>query len=297
MPAPKTNADRLIMMSIQGQPSPPEHRARHAIDHKGEPFLVPGTGGLVYNVHLGDSVFGWAADHVEPAVSAVADLKDRQSIKNSGFNFYACTGNEAKLISGDAKDETGIVAGHHGGSERVIIEFPESVMSKMTMDDKILIKSIGQGLEFTDYPDIKVYNLDPRIIESWGIEDTGHGVKAPVTALIPGQLMGSGVGSTSMGKGDYDIMTADYEYIRELGLTQLRFGDFVAITDHDNRFGRCYRRGAISIGIVIHSDCKYAGHGPGVTTLFSAISTDLIEPVVSSDANLAKILGIGRFAK
>jgi hypothetical protein len=64
--------------------------------------------------------------------------------------------------------------------------------------------------------------------------------------------------------------------------------------DHDNVFGRCYRKGAVTIGIVIHSDCKYAGHGPGVTTIISC-QKPKIKPVIDEDANIAKILGIGRF--
>ena len=292
---PKTNADRLVMLSVQGQVAAPEHSGRHGFDAEGMPFLVPGTGGITYNVHIGDPAFGWEADHLEPSVSAIADQKERNGGINGGFNFYACTGNEAKIITGDAKGATGVVIGHHGGGERVIIEFDEDVMEKMTLDDKILIKGYGQGLKFVDYPDIAVYNLDPRIIEKWGIRDKGDGIQVPVAALIPGELMGSGVGSTSMGRSDYDIMTADRKYIRELGIDKLRFGDFVAILNHDNRFGRSYRRGAVTIGIVIHGDCKWAGHGPGVTTLISSATPGRIEPIVSRDANIGKVLGIGRF--
>ncbi|RKZ35237.1 DUF4438 domain-containing protein [bacterium] len=295
MPVPKTNADKLIKMSVQGHPSPPEHYGRHGFDADGQPFLLPGTGGIVYNVHIGDPAFGWEADHLEPAVSAVADQKERSSALNAGFNFYSCTGNEAVIISGDAKGDKGVVIGHHGGSERVIIEFGEETMEKMTLEDKILIRGFGQGLKFIDYPDIAVYNFDPNLIEPLGIEDGKNGIIVPVCAKVPGQLMGSGVGSTSMGRSDYDIMTADKEYIKELKLDKLRFGDFVAITDHDNRYGRSYRRGATTIGIVVHGDCRWAGHGPGITTLISSVIPGKIEPVISSDANIGKILGIGRF--
>jgi len=295
MSLPRTNAKNLVMLSVQGQVAHPEHNGRHGFDAEGKLFLVPGTGGITYNVHIGDPIFGWEADHLEPSVSTIADAKDRNGGINGAFNFYACTGNEATIISGDAKGEKGTVIGHHGGGERVIVEFPEATMEKMTIDDKILIKGFGQGLKFVDYDDVHIYNLDPRIVEKWNIEDENGVLKIPVTAKIPGELMGSGVGSTAMGRSDYDIMTADKKYISELGLEKLRFGDFVAIENHDNRFGRSYRKGAITIGIVIHGDCKWAGHGPGVTTLISTITPERIKPVISDDANLGKILEIGRF--
>ena len=50
----------------------------------------------------------------------------------------------------------------------------------------------------------------------------------------------------------------------------------------------------MTIGIVIHADCKVAGHGPGVTTLLSS-ATPLIVPKVDGKANLAQIMKIGRF--
>ncbi|GAH09379.1 unnamed protein product, partial [marine sediment metagenome] len=72
--------------------------------------------------------------------------------------------------------------------------------------------------------------------------------------------------------------------------------DFVAIMDHDNRYGRAYRKGAVTIGIVIHSDCLRAGHGPGATTIMTC-KTSLIKPVINPQANIANILKIGTEAK
>ena len=87
-------------------------------------------------------------------------------------------------------------------------------------------------------------------------------------------------------------MTSDPETVKEYQLDKIRFGDFVALLDHDNRYGRTYRQGAISIGIVVHSDCLLAGHGPGVTTLMTC-KTGKIKPVIDPKANIADLLGIG----
>ncbi len=290
----RTNKDRLVMMSVQGTVSRPGHSGKHRVSHSGEPFMLPGTGGITYNVRVGDPALGWEVDHVEPGGSSILDEKERASAPNMGYNFYACIGNEARVIGGDAKGKTGVVTGHHGGAEHVLIDFSQDVLEQLTHDDKFLIKGVGQGLKLLDYPNVLVYNLDPKLFESMGIVDKNGELHVPVVAVVPSFLMGSGVGSTSIGTGDYDIMTSDEKALKKCGLDKLHFGDIVLIEDHDNVFGRCYREGAATIGVVIHSDCRSSGHGPGVTTVMTS-ARPVLKPSVSPDANIAKILKIGRF--
>ena len=292
----RINEKNLVMMSVQGKVANPGGRRMHSVDSAGKPFHLPGTGGIVYNVKVGDPAFGWEADHLEPCASTILDEKKRYEGPNAGYVFYACIGNEAIIKSGDAKGKKGVVTGHHGGAEHVMIDFPDATLGKMTLDDKILIKGFGQGLKLLDYPDIAVYNLDPKLIRKMSIKTRGKIIQVPVTTKIPAALMGSGTGSMMMTGGDYDIMTTDKKFIKKYKIDKLRFGDFVALMDHDNLFGRSFRKGAVTIGIVIHGDCRYAGHGPGVSTLLSA-SIPIIEPVISANANIARILKIGRFRK
>lgn len=87
-------------------------------------------------------------------------------------------------------------------------------------------------------------------------------------------------------------MTSDPGAVEEFGLDRIRFGDFVALLDQDNRYGRAYRKGAVTIGVVVHSDCREAGHGPGVTTIMTC-ATRGIRPVIDPKANIADLLGIG----
>ena len=110
--------------------------------------------------------------------------------------------------------------------------------------------------------------------------------------MVPSAAMGSGIGVTNVGSSDYDIMTGDPESMEEYGLDKIRFGDIVALLDQNNRYGRDFRKGAVTIGIIVHSDCLLPGHGPGVTTLMTC-ATPLIEPVIDPKANLADIYGIG----
>ena len=288
----KTNEDRVVEFLLQCQPGPPRTRARWGVDHQGVPFILPSIGGITINVAVGDPAFGWSGDHVEPSVSCTANTKKPFEHPNVSLQLYACAGNEARITSGAAENSTGYAIGHHGGSEHVVVEFPRAVKEKLTYDDKIIIRGRGQGLKLLDYPDVSLFNLDPDLLQRINIEEDGGKLRVPVTTIAPAVCMGSGVGSTQPATGDYDIMASDPETVAEYGLDKIRFGDFVALMDHDNRFGRTYRKGAVTVGIVVHSDCLLAGHGPGVTTLMTC-ATPIIEPVIDPKANIADILGHG----
>ena len=62
----------------------------------------------------------------------------------------------------------GVVTGTHGGIEHVLIDFADEDLDKMCIEDKILIRAYGQGLQPLDYPGITVQNLDPRLLPKLG---------------------------------------------------------------------------------------------------------------------------------
>jgi hypothetical protein len=289
----KTNEANIVEFLLQCQPGQPRSRGNWNVDHLGEPFILPSIGGITINIQVGDPAFGWAGDHLEPGVSCTADTNKPFEHPNNSLQLFACVGNQARVIAGEAKGAVGYVIGHHGGSEHVIVDFPRQAKEQLTYDDKIIIRARGQGLTLVDYPDITLFNLDPELLKKMKIVKAGKGVlKVPVTTLVPAACMGSGLGSPHVATGDYDIMTSDADTVQKYQLDKIRFGDFVALLDHDNRYGRAYRQGAISIGIVVHSNCLLAGHGPGVTTLMTC-ATPLIKPVIDPRANIADLLGIG----
>ena len=288
----RTNVDKLVRISVMGEVSSPLlARSVYRISADGEPKVLPGVGGITYNIRVGDLATGWMADHVEPGVSVKNKEKTEvfPDAANRALNVLACVGNEAKIVSGDAKGEKGIVTGKHGGIEHVLVDFPPEVMEKLLIGDKILIKAFGVGLQLLDYPDIKVMNLDPRFLEAIDPQPRGEKLEIPVTHIIPASIMGSGLGASHTYSGDYDIQLFDKSTVKKYGLEDLRLGDLVAIQDADHSYGRIYRKGAISIGIVVHSDCVISGHGPGVTTLFTSPNGKII-PRIDHDANIAKIL-------
>ncbi len=289
----KTNEKQLVQLAMQCKPGQPRIRPGWKVDHKGKPFILPSIGGITLNIVVGDSAFGLAGDHIEPGVSCSANSEKPFDFPNNSLQLLSCIGNEAIIVSGDAKGEKGVVTGHHGGSEHVMIDFPKKILKQLTYDDKIMIRTNGQGLTLIDYPDIKLYNLDPDLLKKMEIKQTKNKkLKVPVTTVVPAQCMGSGIGSAHTAAGDYDIMTSDPDTVKEFKLDKLKFGDFVALLDHDNSYGRSFLKGAISIGIVVHSDCLLAGHGPGVSTLMTS-SQPLIEPIINANANIANLLKIG----
>ena len=283
------NKNKLVMQAVQGAISHPRAaRKPYRMDREGKGQILPGTGGISYNVRIGDPAFGWAGDHIEPGVSMKISDKNKAS-DNYGLGLLACIGNKARIISGDAEGTYGYVTGTHGGIDHVIIDFEPEVLEKLKIDDKILIKAFGQGLELKDYPEISLFNLDPNLLDKMNIKEKDGYLEVGVTTEIPAHLMGSGIGSSSVALGDYDITTGDQEEVERLGIDKLKLGDFVFLKDSDNTYGREFKKGAGSIGVVVHSDCIKMGHGPGVTTVMTA-KNNLIRPKIDENANLINYL-------
>lgn len=281
-----TNKDKLVMQSAMGVIHHPTMRSATKIAHDGSIWAVPAVGGICYNVKIGDSVYGLAGDHIEPGVS----VKNADPTENLALNFLSCVGNEAVVMSGDAKGAKGRVTGTHGGIEHVLVDFDAADMEKMAPGDKILVKTIGQGLKIEGFDDVKVMNVSPDVLEAMGVKEENGKLIVKVAAVVPAHLMGSGIGSANAYTGDYDIMTMDVAQIEANNLTELRFGDIVALKDCDTTNGRCFREGAVTIGVVVHSDCVLSGHGPGVTTLMTCQQGKIVW-TLDKDANIKNYFG------
>ncbi|MDB8790759.1 DUF4438 domain-containing protein [Romboutsia sp. 1001216sp1] len=276
-----TNKEHVVKWSVQGKIHHPIG-GNYRISHDGKPMILPATGGISYNVSVGDSVFNWAGDHVEPGVS----IRNENSSENAALMTFACIGNEAKIVSGDAKGKKGYVTGMHGGIDHVLIYFDEETLEDLAIDDKIMVKAYGQGLKLNNYENVHIMNIDPNLFEKLNIKEENGKLKVNVVGKVPAYLMGSGIGSKSAATdGDYDIMTADMEEIKRLGLDKLKFGDLVLLQDCDNTYGVGYLKGAVSIGVVVHSDCVKSGHGPGVTVIMTC-KDDTIEGIIDENANI-----------
>lgn len=278
------------MQSVVGQISnPTAAKTPYVISADGEAVVLPSVGGITYNIRIGDSAIGWAADHVEPCVSITNTEKPVGSWSpNAGLNTLACIGNAVTVKSGDAKGAKGVVVGKHGGIEHVMVDFPAKTMDKLTVGDKMQVKAVGTGLKLTDYSqDISVMNIDPDLFAAIPAKERKGVIEFPVTHIVPAKIMGSGLGSSHCYSGDYDIQMFDDGVVKQHRLDTLRFGDFVAIVDADHSYGRIYKTGAVSIGVIVHSNCVIAGHGPGVMTVITS-GKGKIKPLIRKNANLAR---------
>lgn len=295
------NRDELVMISVKGEISPPGIREDvYRVTADGMPQVFPGTGGITYNFRVGDSAVHLASNHVEPAVSIenLGPDNDRSSRQSRGLNALSNIGNEAVVISGDAKGARGVVIGKHGGIEHIMVDFSDDdVYDKLAIGDEIQIRGYGTGMRLTNIEDITVMNVSPSLFDALsanGMSITAEGkLRIGVTHFIPAKIMGSGLGRSQTYTGDYDIQFFDPKTVKEFDLESLRFGDIVAIVDADSSYGRVYRQDAITIASVSHGRSDSAGHGPGVTTLFTS-KNGRIEPYKAGDANLAKLLKIRR---
>ncbi|MBM3292715.1 DUF4438 domain-containing protein, partial [Candidatus Bathyarchaeota archaeon] len=284
----KTNKDKLLTIAVQGVVQPFSSRG-YSTTFDGKPKLSVGMASINYTVGLGDSTYGWAnADHVEPDVTIQG--RDKPVPSECALAILACVGNEAKVVSGDAKGDKGYFIGRHAGSDDMVW-FPKETLQKLTINDKIQIMARGVGLKIEGYDDVRVNKLSPELLENMGITIEDGQLVVPVVVEVPGHIMGSGIGGSFLEPGDYDIQTTCPEIIDEYNLKNLKLGDIVAIKDHYDYWGRGRYKGAITIGTVIHGFSDSAGHGPGVDPILSAFP-GRIKTKIDSNANTAYYLGI-----
>ncbi len=285
----RTNRDHLVEISVMGEIAHPAYgKNPYQITAEGKPVILVGSGGITYNVRVGDSATAFKGDHVEPAVSIKHPQGDGFSGANAGLNVLACIGNPARVSTGEAKGHIGLVTGKHGGAERVMIDFPPATLDQLVIGDTIMIRASGVGLELLDFPEIHVFNLSPQLLDVWPMTATKKHLEVPVTHRIPAAIMGSGLGRDNVARGDYDITLFDPATREAHDLDHLRLGDLVLIEDADHQYGRIYRQGYHTIGVIIHGSSVVAGHGPGLTTLMTGPASTL-KPQLDDTANLAHL--------
>ncbi|MFN4128305.1 MAG: DUF4438 domain-containing protein [Paracoccaceae bacterium] len=286
-----TNAADLVAVSVAGSiahpgfPGLPAEPYRLAAD--GTAFLLPTYGGIVYNVSVGDRAFGWAADCIHPGVS----IRQAEDTRNRGLNVYACIGNRAKVMTGQAAGTVGVVTGKSGRfSEQVIVHFPKDARAKMAVGDQIIIRSEGMGMSLTDHPEVMLKGIAPNLLALLPARRDGGRIDFGVVASIPAHLVGAGLGLTSEG-GSIHMQSTDRAQLAERGLDKLRLGDLVALEDTDSRYNHGYLRGAQAIGVVCATDGPRAGYGPGICLLMTAPAGQL-GSYIMPDANIADLMAV-----
>jgi len=234
----------------------------YRIDADGAPYVPAGDGGIVLGVRLGDGVWEHVGDHAAPG----ACLTHGDPAAGHALAAQACIGNVVTVRTGAAAGERGVVTGKRGEGGRVIVTFAQPVLSRLRPGDQVAV--CGRGTGAADLvPGVAVRNIDPDLLTRLPVSAADGVVSAGVRAVVPSRLAGNGIGRpTPMWDLDLQLTPAN---AAAYGAAALRLGDLVAITDIDARFNAGYRRGWVSVGLVVHGGSPQPGHGPGVTVILS----------------------------
>ena len=66
----RADYEDIVMLSVIGEVAPPRLEGNgYTIGHDGTPRVLTTSGGITYNVRVGDRASAWAADHTEPGVT------------------------------------------------------------------------------------------------------------------------------------------------------------------------------------------------------------------------------------
>jgi hypothetical protein len=232
----------------------------YRIDADGAPYLPVGDGGIVLDVRLGDGVWERPADHAAPG----ACLTHPDPAAGYALAAQACIGNLVTVRTGAAAGRAGVVVGKRGEGGRVIATFPQETLRLLRPGDQLAVRGRGTGAA-DPVPGVTIRNIDPALLALLPVTVGPDALDVGVRAQLPSKLVGNGIGRpTPMWDLDLQLTPAT---ARRYDAAGLRLGDLVAITDLDARFNAGYRRGWVTIGLVVHGGSPQPGHGPGVVAI------------------------------
>lgn len=253
----------------------------YRIDADGRPYVPVGDGGIVLGLELGDPVFGLVADHAAPGACLVhPDPAARHALAT-----YACIGNPVTVRTGRAAGAHGAVAGKRGEDGRVITVFRPGDLAGMRPGDQVSVRASGQGYQPPGLPGgVVMMNADPGLLDLLpsvqlaGAASDGATLTVGVRCTVPSKLAGNGLGRPAA-SWDIDLQLAPGP--------EVLLGDLVAVADLDTRWNMGYRRGFVTVGVVVHGSSPQPGHGPGITPILSGPATALtVTPDVAGHVGL-----------
>jgi hypothetical protein len=232
----------------------------YRIDADGAPYVPVGDGGIVLGVRLGDGVWAQQADHAAPG----ACLVHPDPAAGYALSAQACIGNAVTVRTGAAAGRTGVVIGKRGEGGRVIATFPQDTLRLLRPGDQVAVRSRGVGAA-DPVPGVTIRNIDPALLAALPATLGPDTLTIGVRAVLPSKVVGNGIGRpTPMWDLDLQLTPSSAGRWDAAGL---RLGDLVAITDLDARYNAGYRRGWVTVGLVVHGGSPQPGHGPGVTAI------------------------------
>jgi uncharacterized protein DUF4438 len=254
----------------------------YRVGRDGVSYVPVGDGGIVLGLALGDSVFKLAADHAAPG----ACLLHPEAAARHALAALACIGNRAVVRTGAAAGAVGSVIGKRGEEGRVIVGFRPEDLAVMRPSDEVLVQASGQGWQPAGMPPgIAVLNLDPVAFAALPVQVSAQSstVTSAVRCVLPGKLAGNGIGRPAASWDlDLQLTSADvaaHGVMADGGaaaLPDFLLGDMVALTDIDARYNMGYRRGWLTVGVVVHGASPQPGHGPGITPILTGPAAALL---------------------
>lgn len=239
----------------------------YRIDESGRPYVPAGDGGIVLGVELGDPVLGRAADHAAPGACLIhPDQAARHALAS-----LACLGNDVVVTTGSAAGARGRVIGKRGEQGRVVAGFGQDVLARLRPGDQMRVRAAGQGWRPRSCPDeVTVLNVAPELLPKLPVTFGEENVTAAVRLTVPSKRAGNGIGRPSV-SWDLDLQVGP-----DSGGTDMLLGDLVAVDGIDARFNMGFRRGWVTVGVVVHGGSPQPGHGPGITPILTGPATVLV---------------------
>jgi hypothetical protein len=239
---------------------------------------LPGQGGVVTGIGLGDIAAARTGDHVEPGAS----LGHADPAANHAIRLLSCVGNRVTVLDGPAAGARGLVYGKHGA---VLAMFAPDVLARLAPGESVAIDAQGIGLAIDGMDDVTAHSLSPQLFGAMATPGDGR-LRIGVAAVLPSIAAAAGIGMPAA------MFNMDLHSWSEPVASQakgLRFGDLVAVLDQDHRFGRQHRPGWAMVGIVSHGTAIGGGHGAGLMTLLTAPAARF-DFVPSAGARLDRLL-------
>jgi hypothetical protein len=281
---------RPVAVNLLGLVEQPEFGSTpYQVSADGNPYVPVGDGGIVLGVRLGESVFARDADHAAPGACLVhPDQGARHAL-----TIYSCIGNQVVVRTGLAAGARGIVVGKRGEEGRVIISLAQEDLARLRPVDQVAVRAYGQGWRPAGFPaEVTVLNTAPAAFAALPIAVTGDGrVLAGVRMIAASKLAGNGIGRPAAGWDlDLQLSTSGQQSGDGSGGTgRLLLGDLLAVSDLDARWNMGYRRGWLTVGLVVHGASPLPGHGPGITPILTGPTGVLqAEPDLAGHAGLTE---------
>lgn len=265
---------RAVAVNLLGLVEHPElGDTPYRVSADGRPYVPAGDGGIVLGLRLGESAFGRDADHAAPG----ACLVHPDPAARHALTIYSCIGNQATVRTGQAAGARGVVVGKRGELGRVVVSFDQQDLARMRPSDQVAVRTCGQGWRPPGLPsEVTLLNTDPAALR-WlpiTVDSDGACVTAGVRAILPSKLAGNGIGRPAVG-WDLDLQlggSAAGGGRADSGAAadeDMLLGDLVAVSDLDARFNLGYRRGWLTVGVIVHGASPLPGHGPGITPILT----------------------------